>query len=491
MLLTGIWMTAFHFVDPHLRGWGYEHYRWAPFWVRCLLAAAGGLGALWLWNRRNAAAVLRWRPPPLRWPYALVLIFSVLFALRENRHVGDWLLSAFKTPMEPAWLFREDVFWRAPLTQLIAFVQWLPFHPFVDVAFLEVFQAISALWGTAILVLVWVLGRALFTGRRLALLFAGVYATSGMIYFSAGHVEVYPIILTFLLLAAVQAAGALRRRRGAPEAGAALGAAVMAHPQNIVYLPSYLVVLLCGRDRHLPSDRLRLCLIAPLVIPAVLIVFGLIVQVEQSVRAIGDENLIELVLPSEEVFDEARMNDLSMILLRLLPAAPALLLAMLLWRRRLPIRDTVALWFGICFVMGLTTALFIWNKRMLVDDWDLMAPSLLMITLWFLIVVTRAAPRRGRARILLCLIALQLPHTALWLAWNKTTDPEQELLKGLMIHGITSQRHGGVQLLGAHPGAGENLLPDGDAAWSMAARPPDGAAVAEIASLNTPPRREN
>jgi hypothetical protein len=105
--------------------------------------------------------------------------------------------------------------------------------------------------------------------------------------------------------------------------------------------------------------------------------------------------------------------------------------------------------------------------------------------------VTRAAPRRGRARILLCLIALQLPHTALWLAWNKTTDPEQELLKGLMIHGITSQRHGGVQLLGAHPGAGENPLPAGDSTRSMAARPPDGAAVAEIASLNTPPRREN
>jgi hypothetical protein len=357
------------------------------------------------------------------------VLWAILALLRERRYIGDWINVAFAVPLQPGWILDPGVFWRAPLANLLQYLHWEAILRWVvGTNVLFGWQALLAGYGVLILAGQWMVGRAAFGTRKHAILYISLFASSGLLLFSLGHVENYPVSMALLAWASWLGVRAVRTRKGAIPAFVMFGAAAAAHPQAVIFAPSLAVVWLsCAPNR----GRLRFaffCLVALLAIPVVLLILGAAIGSPPSFRAAAGGDATGVLLPVNQAFSMERFREVAMILARLYPVLPLVAAAVVLWRLRLALSDRVGFWFAVNLPPALCYCLFIWNRQPLETDWDLMSLSLMMIWMAAAYFLIRAAPSRDRIRIVLCVIALQVPHTVLWLGWNATADPAQQPL---------------------------------------------------------------
>lgn len=420
-------MTAFLLLAGGMPGWGLEPYRATPLLARAVMGVAGAILAALFWTRRALAArTFSILSSPPHAAILLPILWALFILLRERRYIGDWINIAFTLPAQPSWMLNDYIVWRAPLTNLLQYVQWqVILNPLVGHDTLYGWQVLLALYGVVLIAGQWLAARAAFGSRRTSVAYVILYATSGMLFYSLGHVENYVIPMAILAFTAWASFRAIRRRRGGALAFAWFGAAAMSHPQCVIFAPSMLAVWwMCrpprGRIFHAVG-----CLAAMLAVPALLVAIVLVAGIGIDARSVAGGDPGGTLLPPLEALSWARLHDLLMILVRVFPALPAVALILVLRRRRLKARDPIGLWLALGAGPALTFCFFIWNKAPMPIDWDLMGPSLMMIWMAALYGMLRAIPARRRIQAVLCVAALQLPHTAVWIGWNLTPDAKQ------------------------------------------------------------------
>jgi len=425
--VAGAYLTWLSVAGGALDGWGYEPYRSTSL-VAHLVVAVAGAGLAWLFWRRRGAAVRAYAfvSRPIRPVLLLPLVWVLFVVLRERRYIGDWINVAFALPMEPSWMLTDYILWRTPLTNLLQYLHWEVFlAPVAGRDLLFPWQVLLAAYGVLLVVGQWLAGRAALRSGRLGKLHVLLYCTSGLLYFSLGHVENYVVPMVFMSFTAWASVRAIRRGRGAAGAMAWYGAAAMAHPQCVVFAPSMLVVLAaCLPPRRRIAYAIR-CLAGLLCVPVLFVAGTFAAGIGIHWLAITGGDPGGTLLPYDQALSWARLRDLWMILVRVFPSLPAVFLAVVVWRRRLPASDRVGVWFALNVASGFCFCLFIWNKAPMPVDWDLMGPSLLMVWMGLLYGFLRAAPVRRRVQMALCVAALQVPLTLLWLGWTTAPDPQQ------------------------------------------------------------------